>query len=145
MCLALIFLLAAAEMVVDWQGAEQALTQALCDMLGKMPEGGDFRNALEEVVPWSHVLLGVAALFEIVGGLMVFLGIKVRAGSVLLMLFLIPTTWVFHRFWQLTGAEQDLQLVMFLKNLAIFGGLLTLCVFGKGTVEPKGGEAPAGR
>lgn len=36
---------------------------------------------------------------------------------------LIPTTLLFHNFWAFTGAEQQIQLVNFLKNLSIMDGL----------------------
>jgi uncharacterized membrane protein YphA (DoxX/SURF4 family) len=36
---------------------------------------------------------------------------------------MIPVTLVFHRFWGVAGAEQQMQLINFLKNLSIMGGL----------------------
>ena len=35
-------------------------------------------------------------------------------------------TLVFHNFWAFQGDQQQLQLAMFLKNLAIAGGLLVV-------------------
>lgn len=69
-------------------------------------------------------LLFIAAFVEIIGGLSLVFGYKARWGAFILMLYLIPTTYIFHNFWTLTGEAQMQQLTEFLKNLAIFGGLL---------------------
>ena len=64
---------------------------------------------------------------------MVLLGWHLRLGSLLLMLFLLPATLIFHRFWVMEPShEQITQMHMFMKNLAIFGGLLYIFVFGSG-------------
>ena len=73
-----------------------------------------------------------AALVELVGGLCLLLGYKTRFGAALLLLFLIPTTLIFHNFWMAPDAEKTLQQIMFLKNLAIFGGLLYVLCDGAG-------------
>jgi putative oxidoreductase len=74
-----------------------------------------------------------AAILELVGALSLILGYKTRFGAALLLLFLIPTTGIFHDFWNYSGEEQGLQQIMFLKNLAIFGGLLYVFCDGAGT------------
>ena len=73
-----------------------------------------------------------AAIAELVGGLSLILGYKTRFGAAILLLFLIPTTLIFHNFWLLSGPEQEIQQIMFLKNLAIFGGLLYVLSYGSG-------------
>lgn len=75
-----------------------------------------------------------AALLELIGGLCLILGYKARFGATLLLLFLIPTTIIFHDFWNLMGEEKALQQIMFLKNLAIFGGLLYILCDGPGSI-----------
>lgn len=76
--------------------------------------------------------LVVAAIIEILGGLAILLGFKARIGAGILALYLIPVTFLFHDFWNVSGAEHLLQLIMFLKNLAIFGGLLYVVCSGAG-------------
>lgn len=76
-------------------------------------------------------LLG-AALVELIGGLCLVLGYKTRFGAAILLLFLIPTTIIFHDFWNASGADQAIEQIMFLKNLAIFGGLLYILCDGPG-------------
>lgn len=74
-----------------------------------------------------------AALLELIGGLCLILGYKARFGATLLLLFLIPTTIIFHDFWNIIGEERALQQIMFLKNLAIFGGLIYILCDGAGS------------
>jgi putative oxidoreductase len=56
----------------------------------------------------------------------VLTGYKLRWGVAALLVFLVPVTLVFHNFWAFQGELQQLQLAMFLKNLAIAGGLLVV-------------------
>jgi len=75
-------------------------------------------------IPLAPAFLAAALFIELVGGLSLLFGFYPRLGAWLLILFLVPTTLIMHNFWAYTGAEQQLQLVNFLKNLAIIGGLL---------------------
>jgi putative oxidoreductase len=47
-----------------------------------------------------------------------------RLGVAALIVFLIPATLIFHPFWQASGMERMGQMINFMKNLAIMGGLL---------------------
>ena len=78
-------------------------------------------------MPLTAVFLVGAIVVEILGGLSVILGLWARAGAAALVLFLIPATLIFH-----TDFSQQTQMVMFLKNLSIMGGLLLVLAFGSG-------------
>ena len=78
------------------------------------------------------IYLVLSILFELVGGLMLLLGWYTRLGCLILMLYLLPVTLIFHGFWNYVGADRALQLTMFLKNLTIYGGLLLLGTYGPG-------------
>lgn len=79
-----------------------------------------------EMVP---LFLAGSVAFELLGGLSVLLGIKARAGAGALFLFLIPTTLIFHDFWAYSDPAQ-MQMINFVKNLAIMGGLLMVVSLG---------------
>jgi putative oxidoreductase len=83
-------------------------------------------------IPATTFVLVVALIIEIVGGLSVLLGVRVRWGALLLAAYLVPVTLIFHNFWSYHGAPQQMMLIEFLKNLAIMGGLLVLAVHGAG-------------
>lgn len=138
MCLSLIFILSAVAKVLDWQGTEGALLGAFSDLLHYTPQYPELQSILTWALSSTNLLLIVATIFELLGGLLIFLGVQVRFGAFLLLLFLIPTTVTFHHFWYLQGADHNLQMIMFLKNLSIFGGLLYLLALGKGDPSPKG-------
>ncbi len=74
-------------------------------------------------LPPSRALLTVAALVELLGGLALAFGILVRPAALLLAAYLIPVTLIFH-----TAFSDPTQIVNFLKNLAIIGGLLQTAV-----------------
>lgn len=83
-------------------------------------------------VPYADVLVYVAGLAEVLGGVAVLFGFLSRLAALCLFIYLIPTTYFFHGFWRLEGAEQQMQMTQFMKNLAIMGGLLTLWAHGPG-------------
>ena len=53
-------------------------------------------------------------------------------GVIMIFLFLIPTTLVFHNFWASPPEQLVAQRTNFLKNLAIMGGMLMVWAFGPG-------------
>ena len=66
------------------------------------------------------------AVFELLAGLTIALGWQVRWVTLLMAAFLLVDAFVAHPFWRHTGAEQHGQLLHFLKNFSIIGGLLLL-------------------
>lgn len=86
-------------------------------------------------MPLIPVFLVGAILVEVLGGLSVLLGFKAKLGAVALAVFLIPATLTFHNFWAYQGMEQQVQMSMFMKNLAIMGGLLLVIGFGAGPLS----------
>ncbi len=78
-------------------------------------------------LPAVDLLRTLAAFVEIAGGLSILLGALTRIGAIGLIVFLIPTTLVFHDFWN----HKD-QIPQFFKNLAIIGGLALLVAYGPG-------------
>jgi putative oxidoreductase len=88
-------------------------------------------------IPFAEVLLVCAIVFEIAGGLMVLLGWNARWGALLLFVFTIPATLIFHNFWAVGGAEYQNQFNHFLKNLAILGALAYIMAVGSGPYSLK--------
>lgn len=80
-------------------------------------------------MPLTLVFLVAAIALEILGGLSVLLGIKTRWGAAMLITFLIPATLIFH-----TDFSTEIEQAMFLKNLAMLGGLLMLIRYGGGSI-----------
>lgn len=75
----------------------------------------------------SLFLIG-AIFLEIVGGLSVLLGFKIRIGVILLIVFLIPATLIFH----IPGLPEQSEINNVMKNIAIIGALIKFFVDGAG-------------
>ena len=83
-------------------------------------------------LPLVDVLLPLTILVELGGGLLLALGWKARWAAAALLLFLIPTTLIFHQFWGLEPKLAQMQKIHFLKNVAIMGGMLMVLAIGAG-------------
>ncbi|WP_423064110.1 DoxX family protein [Candidiatus Paracoxiella cheracis] len=83
-------------------------------------------------LPSSQWLLILAIIFELGGGLLVFFGWFARFGAILLFIFVVVATFLFHSFWNFEGAGMVNQVHHFLKNLSILGALLYILAFGAG-------------
>ncbi|MCP9930694.1 DoxX family protein [Cyanobium sp. AMD-g] len=70
-------------------------------------------------LPLAPVLLAAAMALMAVGSVLVISGIRVRLGAILLLLFLVPTTLIFHN-----DVSDPQERIALLKNLSIMGGLL---------------------
>lgn len=110
--LAQIFLVSGVEKLLHWQGTA--------------------RYMASKGMPWVPVFLVGAVLLELLGGLALLTGYRARCGALALILFLVPTTLIFHAFWAVPPAEREMQTIHFMKNLAILGGLLVVLGLGPG-------------
>ncbi|GAB3366236.1 hypothetical protein GCM10027431_07920 [Lysobacter rhizosphaerae] len=77
-------------------------------------------------LPFAKPLLVLTIAIEVGAGLLLIMGRHTRLAALVLALFLVPVTLVFHAFWSADAASFQDQLTQFLKNLAIFGGMLLL-------------------
>lgn len=100
-----IFILSGMTKIADYAG-----TQGYMDMFGV-----------------HRSLLPLVIVTEIIGGLSVLLGWKARWGAVALAGFSILAAIFFH-----TDFSDQGQMINFMKNLAISGGLLVLAAHGAG-------------
>lgn len=77
-------------------------------------------------------LLPAAVALQILGGLSVLLGYEARVGCILLIVFVIPAAIKMHDFWNYSDPERTVQKTMFMKDVAVLGGLLVLLAIGAG-------------
>ena len=83
-------------------------------------------------MPFAELLLPAAIAIELGGGLMLLFGWKARLAAAAIFLFIIPTTLIFHNFWAADAAHAQNQMIHFMKNLTIMGGMLYVMAFGAG-------------
>ena len=87
-------------------------------------------------VPGAHILVPLAGILAIVGGLLIAVGFATRLGALLLVVFLVPVTLMMHNFWAVHDpAARQMQFVNFMKNVSMLGGALVIFAFGAGALS----------
>jgi len=100
----------------------------------KLGEMSQYTEAMG--VPLPTVATLVTGLMILAGGLSILLGYKVKIGAILLIVFLIPTSFIANAFWTIQDAMQaQMHLAMFMKNIAMTGGALIFFYFGTGPLS----------
>jgi len=74
----------------------------------------------------------IAILVEVGLGLALAFGFKARASALALAIFSVVSGIFFHNFWAMEAAQVMVNQIMFMKNLAIAGGLLGVAAWGAG-------------
>jgi putative oxidoreductase len=110
----------------------------LFSLLFIMSAPGNFKSdtvayAASAGVPFANLAVPASGILALVGALSILLGYKARWGGIALIAFLVPVTVLLHDFWSVTDPMMhQLQLVNFMKNLALIGGALMFVVNGAG-------------
>jgi putative oxidoreductase len=86
-------------------------------------------------LPVATVLAVAVGLLEVVGGLALAVGFHARWAALALGLFTILATLLFHKFWAVPAAQQSVQQLMFMKNLAVSGGMFMVAALGAGPLS----------
>ena len=87
-------------------------------------------------VPLASLAVPASGILALLGALSIALGYKARWGAIALVAFLVPVTVMMHNFWTVTDPTMhQMQMVMFLKNIALIGGALTFVVHGAGALS----------
>lgn len=115
LCICVIFIITGIWKIIDFSGVSQEM--AAKGMI---------------MVPF---ILTMATFVEIIGGVSLFFGYKTRFWAAILMLYLIPVTLIYHDFWNADGAQRYTQIIQFLKNLTIIGGLWDVMGAGAGKMS----------
>ena len=68
----------------------------------------------------------------VVGAIMLLIGYRIRFGVWLLLLYWLPVPFIVYSFWNDPVTTQRLHAILFMKNLAIAGGLLMIAAHGGG-------------
>ena len=84
----------------------------------------------------------LAIVVEIGAGLALALGWRTRWAALILAVFTVVATFLFHNFWAMPADKAFLQQLMFFKNIAVVGGLFVVAAFGAGSLSL---DAKAGR
>ncbi len=89
-------------------------------------------------ITWNQDFLLITVITLLVlGATLVLIGYYANLGAILLLCYLIPVTFIVYSFWNDPADVKRVQSIMFMKNIAIIGGLLLLMVNGAGKYSVK--------
>jgi putative oxidoreductase len=83
-------------------------------------------------LPVPQVLAAGTIAVEVLGGLMLVIGWKARWAALALAGFTLLASVIFHNYWAMPAEQQMVNQLMFMKNLAVAGGMLMIIAFGPG-------------
>lgn len=84
-------------------------------------------------LPLAPLLAAGTVVFQLLGAISLLLGYQTKIGSILLIIFLIPASLMFHN-----PIAEPSQLNDFLKNIGLIGGLLMVIYAGSGALSIDG-------
>jgi putative oxidoreductase len=92
--------------------------------------------AASQGVPLASIAVPVSGLMALAGALSILLGYRAKIGAWLIVLFLLPVTFMMHRFWTVVDPIMaQVQLTMFMKNISMLGAALLISQFGAGPLS----------
>ena len=83
-------------------------------------------------LPLPEVGVVIAIAVEVLAGLALLFGFGTRFAALALALFTLAATFIFHNYWTMPADQAMMQQLMFMKNIAVVGGLLVLAAHGAG-------------
>jgi len=89
--------------------------------------------AASQGMPLASIAVPVSGLIALAGGLSILLGYRANLGAWLIVLFLVPVTFMMHKFWAVADPMMaQMQMAMFMKNISMLGGALLISQYGAG-------------
>lgn len=87
---------------------------------------------------WNQDVLIIAVIcFLLIGAFLLLIGYHANVGAFMLLCYLVPVTFIVYSFWNDPAESQRFHSIMFMKNIAIIGGLLLLIIHGAGKYSVK--------
>src|ERR1700747_1145911 len=89
--------------------------------------------AASQGVPLASMAVPLSGVLAIAGGLSILLGYRAKLGAWLIAIFLVPVSFMMHKFWTVTDPMMaQIQMILFMKNVSMLGGALLISQFGAG-------------
>lgn len=86
-------------------------------------------------LPFPTLLAAGVGALELLGGLALVIGFQARWVGLVLGLFTLVASVVFHPFWAVPADQQSITQLLFMKNLSVAGGLLLVSALGAGPLS----------
>jgi putative oxidoreductase len=99
-------------------------------------KSGTIQYAASVGVPMASFLVPFSGIIAGLGAISIILGYKAKMGAWLIILFLLPVTFMMHNFWTITDPMMmQMQMSVFFKNISMLGGALIISYFGAGPLS----------
>jgi putative oxidoreductase len=121
-----------------WQSAVVVLGRFFFALIFVMAGANHFNKqtigyAASQGVPLAAIAVPLSGVLAILGGLSILLGYRAKLGAWLIVLFLVPVSFMMHKFWTVQDPMMaQVQMIMFMKNVSMLGGALLISYFGGG-------------
>lgn len=92
-------------------------------------------------LPLPNLVAVVTIVVELGGGIMLVLGWRARWAALALFVFTALAALLFHNFWAVPLDQSANQMIHFMKNVAIMGGLIYVMTHGSGSMSLGGEKA----
>ncbi len=86
-------------------------------------------------IPFPSLVAVLVGAFELLGGIALVLGFQARLIGLLMALFTIAASVVFHAYWAVPAEQQYVTQLLFMKNLSVAGGMLLISALGAGPLS----------
>ena len=92
-------------------------------------------------LPLPQLAAIAAIVVELGGGILLILGWKTRWAAAAMCIFTVVAALIFHNFWVVPAEQAQNQMIHFMKNICMAGGLLYVVVFGSGPLAVDAGAS----
>ena len=86
-------------------------------------------------LPLPQLAAIAAIIVELGGGLLLIAGWKTRWAASAMLIFTGMAALLFHNFWAVPADQAQNQMIHFMKNISIMGGLLFVVVHASGSIS----------
>lgn len=83
-------------------------------------------------MPLPQLAAMAAIVVELGGGIMLVVGWNARIAAAAMLVFTALTALIFHNFWAAPLDQMQNQMIHFMKNVSMMGGLLFVVIHGSG-------------
>jgi len=86
-------------------------------------------DAQSKKVPMASVVVPISGIILIIAGLSIIFNFHALAGAILLIIYIIPATFMMHNYWKIQDPTQKMgEMGNFMKNLGLLGALILFAV-----------------
>ncbi|GGX22925.1 DoxX family protein [Undibacterium macrobrachii] len=83
-------------------------------------------------LPMATLAAIAAIVLEVAGGIALIIGLGTRFAALALAFFTLVASFIFHAYWAVPADQAYVTQLLFFKNIAVAGGLMSLAAWGAG-------------